>query len=144
MLKEHLAKFSAELSLHSLPSSVVDRAKLLFLDSFVSVISGTQTPVVQSTIKNFSSWSSKEFIHSQSSVLDNNLQNNSLLSALIYGISMVCQEFDEGNPKAKGHPSCHFFPALMVEAERKSYSGMQLLEAFIVGYEINALSLIHI
>ncbi len=51
---------------------------------------------------------------------------------------MVSEELDEGNALAKGHPSCHFFPALLAAAIEKKADGKTFLEAFIVGYEINA------
>lgn len=138
IFKEHLASFSTDFCIESLPKSVTNRAKLLFLDCFSTVISGNHTPLADMVIKNLASWSSKDDPNSLSPLLGTSYRNHTLLSTVINGISMVCQELDEGNPKAKGHPACHFFPALLGAAEKSNYSGKQLLEAFIVGYEINA------
>lgn len=54
------------------------------------------------------------------------------------GVRLVENELDEGNSYAKGHPACHFLPALLQVSKKENKSYEEVLEAFIIGYEVGA------
>lgn len=53
-------------------------------------------------------------------------------------VQLVEDETDEGNAFAKGHPACHFLPALLQIAKKDNRSYNEILEAFVVGYEVGS------
>lgn len=57
---------------------------------------------------------------------------------ILFGSSIVCNEMDEGNQYAKGHPAAHLVPAMFIASIGKKISGKEFLRAFIIGYEISA------
>ena len=52
------------------------------------------------------------------------------------GTAMVCEELDEGNQFAKGHPASHFISALLASAERSGSDGKSVITALVAAYEI--------
>ncbi|WP_341322855.1 MmgE/PrpD family protein [Solibacillus sp. FSL H8-0523] len=54
------------------------------------------------------------------------------------GVRLVECEKDEGNAFAKGHPACHFLPSLLQIAKNEDKTYDEVLEAFVVGYEVGA------
>lgn len=57
---------------------------------------------------------------------------------ILFGSSIVCNEMDEGSQYAKGHPSAHIIPAMLIESENSDVDGKLFLRALIIGYEIAA------
>ncbi|HZG71841.1 MAG TPA: MmgE/PrpD family protein [Chondromyces sp.] len=133
-----LARFSSGFQLNNISAEAIERAKLLFLDSLTAIVSGNQTKLTKSVVKNTEPWNFYLNQNQQISLPGTSSSNHPFLTTILNGISMVSQELDEGNPLAKGHPSCHFFPVLLTQSQVANYSGVQMLEAFIIGYEISA------
>lgn len=134
---ENIANFVKQFSLEHVPNEVIERAKLMLLDSIAAIAYGTKHKNITDLIKSFD--------HNQEAPTNNtipiigtnkqlDIQNASFINA----IAMVSFELDEGNPKAKGHPAAHFLPALLSLAIANRLSGNTFLEAFIVNYEISA------
>src|SRR5690625_3705694 len=117
-----------------LPDQVVERAKLILLDSFTAIALGAQKEKIISLIGNFSS----ELNNGEVPVIGTKTLLPKRDAAFMNGIAMVSDELDEGNPRAKGHPAAHFLPALLSLAMTEKVSGERLLTAFIVNYEISA------
>ncbi|WP_243767662.1 MmgE/PrpD family protein [Paenibacillus agricola] len=55
--------------------------------------------------------------------------------AIIHGTAIVCNELDEGNQFAKGHPAAHIFAPAFIAAIENNASGSDFIRAFIIGYE---------
>jgi 2-methylcitrate dehydratase PrpD len=133
--QDQLSLFSINFKLNNLQQEVLNRAKLIFLDSLTAIIEGNQSPHIVKLQKNIS-YNSNDNSQRNTGIYGTQLKNNPYLASLVNGIAMVSEEKDEGNPIAKGHPSCHFLPSLLAYAEGNNVSGSKLLESFIVGYEI--------
>lgn len=134
--KQALSDFAKGFQLKDTPEDVIARSKLILLDSLTAIISGNQLDHLkelqdETALKN-------EDVTPGTRIYGTRHKAPAHLAAMINGIAMVSEEMDEGNPLAKGHPSCHFLPALLAIAEEKKVSGSTFLESFIVGYEVGA------
>lgn len=134
---EKLSDFAVSFSLDHVNQVILRRAKLIILDSLTAIIHGNRTDEPSKFHRHFAS-SHSAGVQGVSSILGTHFKHQSHLAAFMNGIGMVNEEMDEGNPIAKGHPSCHFFPAILAAAEASGLSGGALLESFIVGYEAGA------
>lgn len=130
-----LSEYAINFQLHHVSEEVLQRAKLIILDSITAVIHGNQSShmvKLQEDIGRNGAYESSATIGGRDALV------SPPMAAFINGISMVSEEMDEGNPIAKGHPSCHFFPSLLAHAETSQCNGRSFLESFIIGYEIAA------
>ena len=57
---------------------------------------------------------------------------------IIHGTAIVSNELDEGNTSAKGHPSAHILPTLLVSAFEQDAAIDRVIDAYIRAYEISA------
>lgn len=134
--KNALSDFAKGFQLKDASEEVIAKSKLILLDSITAIISGNQMDHMKELQKDTSK-DKKDFAQ-RVPIYGTNHTNSPYMAALINGIAMVNDEMDEGNPLAKGHPSCHFLPAILAISEEQEVSGFRFLESFIVGYEIGA------
>lgn len=111
-----LAKFIFDYDLNMVPEEIRLKSKYVLID----------TIGVMGAKNDFFKWKKNLF------------EENILLDALWLGVKLVENELDEGNALAKGHPACHFTPALLKLSECKQAPFEKLLTAFITGYEVGA------
>ena len=57
-------------------------------------------------------------------------------AALFNGIAAHVLDFDDASSPMSGHPSVALLPALVALAEARDASGMRLVSAYVVGFEI--------
>lgn len=134
---KHLAKFVEPFSLEQVPDRVVERAKLMILDSIAAITYGNQDKKIKDLVTSFEE---KTYVNlaNRIPIIGTEKYLDERHATFINAIAMVSYELDEGNPKAKGHPAAHFLPALLAIAITNKLSGKKFLEAFIVNYEISA------
>ena len=60
-------------------------------------------------------------------------------AAMINGAASHALDYDDVNKRLHGHPTVPVVPAVLALAEQKGLSGKDVVEAFIVGYEIECL-----
>lgn len=60
-------------------------------------------------------------------------------AALINGAASHALDYDDVNKRLHGHPTVPVVPALLAVAEQNRLSGRAVLEAFVVGYEVECL-----
>ena len=60
-------------------------------------------------------------------------------AAMINGAASHALDYDDVNKRLHGHPTVPLVPALLAIAETRQVTGAQLLDAFIVGYEVECL-----
>ncbi|MDN4491981.1 MmgE/PrpD family protein [Ureibacillus aquaedulcis] len=117
---DHLIKYYNSFNLEKTPEEIISKAKLLILDSLGLMLNAQNSTKLQHLYTH----------HDEEPTI--------LFKSFIDGTLLVSNELDEGNVLAKGHPACHFTPALINLAIHHNVSTKNLLEAFIVGYEISA------
>ncbi|MDQ0184494.1 MmgE/PrpD family protein [Cytobacillus kochii] len=128
-----LSEYAIKFQLHNASEEVKRRAKLIILDSITAIIHGNQSSHM---LKLQEDISQHETNKGYATIVGRQASINPQMAAFINGIAMVSEEMDEGNPIAKGHPSCHFFPSLLAYAETSHCNGRSFLESFILAYEI--------
>ncbi len=121
---ERWSNFAAHVRFGDLPDAVVDRARLVWLDSLGAIIAGAAEPEMRAAAgrlaRSFGS------------------QNSPLLTAFAGGTAGTMLEIDEGNQYARGHPGIHVAPAILAVARRQIVSGQEAIRALALGYEIGA------
>ncbi len=128
---KHLLAFVKDFDLRVIRREVVERAKLILLDSLGTIIHGNQTEEVFRLAKRNES---PQGIH----ILGTPFRAPLPMAALVNAQGMVSQELDEGNTYAKGHPACHILPALLSVSVKNKARGDMFLASLIVGYEVAA------
>src|SRR5690625_2327713 len=97
---EKIARFAQTFSLHQVDEEVLEKAKLLILDSLTAIVLGNQNEEIKRLMELVTE--SEQIESGQFPVLGRNEQLNFRTAALINGIGLVADELDEGNPFAKG------------------------------------------
>lgn len=132
-----IADFAKKFQCNDVDSLVLERAKLIILDSLTSIAFGNQHSEARALSEKLTSTRN---VNSERNgiIFGTDYEVDYKTAALINGIAIVSDELDEGNPIAKGHPSCHFLPAFLSLALQQSISGKDFLTAFMISYEITA------
>ncbi|MBT5299137.1 MAG: MmgE/PrpD family protein [Rhodospirillaceae bacterium] len=60
-------------------------------------------------------------------------------AAMINGAASHALDYDDVNKRLHGHPTAPVVPAILALAEQHEFSGRAVLEAFVVGYEVECL-----
>jgi len=127
-----LCRFLSETSLSDLPSSVIDHARQVFLDTLGVIIAGSGVPEVSRTADRFGESCRKE----QGVTCPGRAGSfEPLFAAMLNGMAGSSLEFEEGNSRAMGHPAIQLVPALAADAEAGGLAGKDLLRGLILGYE---------
>ena len=128
---ESLARFIADTSYDKLPSSVVDAAKIAILDGVANMLAGS-TQAVATIIGQYV----RELGGApQSSVIGWGFKTNAPSAAFANGIFGHCLDFEiQGYPPTHGTSSC--LPAALALAEGQNASGKIIIEAYVVGWEV--------
>ncbi|RBP90598.1 2-methylcitrate dehydratase PrpD [Cytobacillus firmus] len=74
----------------------------------------------------------------QASILGRNEKADMLFAALLNGMSSHIYDFDDTLLETVLHPSSPVFPAVLSYSEYKKKTGKEVLEAFIIGCEVQA------
>lgn len=72
----------------------------------------------------------------QAAVLGTGARTNVTQAALVNGTAAHALDFDDTNHPLFGHASCHLVPALLTLGEWTDASGREVLEAYLVGIEL--------
>lgn len=128
---EAVARFSDGLTLASLPKEVVDRARLVVLDTLGAVVAGMcAAPLTRLAATLGSGAVGAASVPS----LEEGLPAS--MAAFVNGTAGTWNELDEGNFTTHGHPAVHVVPAALALAEEMGSGGDELLTAVIAGYEV--------
>ena len=130
-LTRQIAEFAANASSLALDSEVRDTIKAGFVDCAGVVIAGRNEAVVANLLRFIARHGARPtdasllFGTSRASTRDAALVNASAGHALDYDDVAFC-----------GHPSVVLVPALLAEGENLGASGLALMRAYLVGYEV--------
>jgi 2-methylcitrate dehydratase PrpD len=116
----------------SLPAPVVRECKHRILDTLAAMVSGARLKPGEMAIR---------FVRSQggvpeASVLATDIQTSAINAALANGMFGHADETDDFEPVTKAHPGCAVVPAALAMAERERRSGLELLKAVVLGYDL--------
>ena len=127
-----LARYMVEARDRALPPQVARDCKHRILDTLGAMVSGARLKPGEMAIR---------YVRAQggvpeASVLTTDIRTSAVNAALANGMFGHADETDDFEPVTKAHPGCAVVPAALAMAERESRSGMELLKAVALGYDL--------
>lgn len=130
---EILARFAATLRDDDIPTEVIERAKLLFMDLsgiMVRAQSLDSTQVLQQVLREL------ELGQGSARVLGNTGRWTPQAAALLGGAAAHSLDFDDTHAPAQLHPGAAVIPAALAAAQMAGSTTRELLVGIVVGYEV--------
>ena len=130
---DHLAAFTASLTVSDLPPAVIERAQLVTADTVGCIIGGVDTPDVASLAARLATSNP-----GPGTVLGRSDGVMPAYAGMINGVGGTVLELDEGHKRAAGHPAIHIIPALFATAEQPdtTVTGESFIAGLVAGYEV--------
>ena len=128
---ESLARFIADLRYDELPAAAVDAAKIAIMDGVANMLAGSTQPLAAIM---------GEYVRAMGgtpacSVVGWGFKTNAPSAALANGVFGHCLDFEiQGFPPTHGTSSC--LPAALALGEELDVSGKTIIEAYVVGWEV--------
>jgi 2-methylcitrate dehydratase PrpD len=113
------------------PAKIVDRARLVVLDTLGVQVAAGSDPVIAAVARSLA-----EQGRGGASAVTCEAGLPPAQAAFVNGLASAWLDFDEVSFEARQHPAIHVVPAALAVAEHVGASGASLLAAIIAGYEI--------
>ncbi|MBI2914175.1 MAG: MmgE/PrpD family protein [Chloroflexi bacterium] len=131
---ERLAGFVAETRPEGIPSEARVQARRAVLDTLGVTLAGCAEPGSRIVAE----WVREQGGAGESSVLGQGFRAPATEAALANGASGHALDYDDVNMSMRGHPSVPLLPAALAVGEKLGSSGRELVEAFVLGFEVEA------
>ena len=128
-----LSEFVTSTRSSSIPSEVRHRGRLVLADCIGCIIAGNAMPEMRRLAALDAGGGA-----ATATVLGTSLRRAPDRAAFLNGTAGTWHDLDEGNLSTRTHAGIQLAPAALAEAETRSLSGEQLLEAVILAYEASA------
>ncbi len=131
---DQIVAWACSLKVEQVPPAAFALAKKAFRDTVAVSLSGSQldsTCIVTKLSMELGTG------HAQSSVIGHGLKANVLAAALSNGTAAHAELFDDNSEPMMSHPSASLVSALLPLGQSRNSSGVDVLLAYIVGFEIN-------
>jgi len=128
---ERIASFVVDHDLRNAPAELFKRATRAVIDTVGVAIAGRREPsftILARTVGESDS--------GVATVLPTRQRSSATQAALLNGTAGHALDFDDVSDTMKGHPSVVLVSTLLALAESEASSGRDLLEAYIVGFEV--------
>jgi 2-methylcitrate dehydratase PrpD len=127
-----VARHAAETRTRTLSQDVIERAKLHTLDTLSAIVSGAALEA---------GFAGQRYAQSLggptvASILGTALRAPLVEASLANGMAAHADESDDSHEDSQTHPGCGVVPAAIVVAEEQRSSGLDLLRAVTLGYEM--------
>ena len=128
-----LARFVTETTYNALPAEVVAAAKIGILDGIANMLAGSTQPlaaIISSYLKQVGG-------NPQSAVVGQDFRTSAPSAAFANGTFLHCLDYEiQGQPVA--HGTSNILPPALALGEVTGASGARLIEAYVIGWEINS------
>lgn len=128
-----LAGFIAETDPASLPPAALEAAKVAILDGVANLLAGSQQPVAAIVRR----YVDEQGGAPEASVTGSPRKTNAPMAAFANGVFLHCLDFE-----IQGHPASHgtsvILPPALALAEKLGAPGRAVLEAYVIGWEVQA------
>lgn len=128
---EDLSRFVSQCGSTPLSQDVVDGAKRCFLDWIGVTLGGASESPVMILLNAVQGFGGKK----QASIFGRRIKTSMVYAALVNGTMSHTLDYDDAHSVIRTHPSAPLIPALLALAEHHELSGMELINAFVAGYE---------
>ena len=125
---EFVGRFLGEMAECHLPIEVIEAAKRCLIDWVGVTIAGGREPVVQSIAAYIGA--EDGFVPQIGPAMD------AEKSALLNGVAAHALDFDDTHIPTDSHISAVTWAALLALADPQRHSGLDLIRAFVAGYEV--------
>jgi 2-methylcitrate dehydratase PrpD len=128
-----VSEYIASALTQQLPDHIIEKAKFHFLDTIASMISGSQMLAGKRAI---------QFVKAQGTaapqaiLLGTSLRTTAINAALANGMFGHADETDDSHAESLTHPGCGIVAATLAAAELQNNSGLDILKAMTLGYDI--------
>ncbi len=130
MLK--LSKYIASATTKPIPENVSQRAKLHLIDTFAAMISGSRLEPGKKAISYIKTLGGTP----EASVIGTSIKTTAQNAALANGMFGHADETDDTHPPSLTHPGTSVVPAALAISEKYRLSGVEMLRAIVLGYDI--------
>ena len=130
-ITEDLANFAINTQSGFLTPQLVNATKSMFLDTLALMVAGSRNRPGMIALKTVSAWGGVP----DTCVVGNNVRLPAPLAGFVNAVSAHSLEYDD-NTLGVGHTSACMVPGCLALAERLNLSGEQLIESFVMGFEI--------
>ncbi len=130
---ERMAEFIVETKWADFPALAIERAKKAAVDTVGVTLAGVNEPVGRIV----ADFARKMGGAPEASIIGLGERAAAPLAALVNGAIGHALDFDDSSYLLSGHPSVVVLPAVLAQGEKQGASGREVLEAFIIGYEIS-------
>ena len=127
-----LARYMVESRDRALPAAVAREAKHRILDTLGAIVSGSTLKPGEMAVR----YTRGQGGVPESSVFTTDIKTSAVNAALANAMFAHADETDDFEPFTKAHPGCATVPAAFAVAERGDLSGMELLRAVTLGYDL--------
>ncbi|MQA87014.1 MAG: MmgE/PrpD family protein [Streptosporangiales bacterium] len=127
-----LAEYASTKDLSGLPDEVSELARRALVDTVGVAIAARGESAVQILRGTLGI----ELPHGNATILVDGTRTNAMTAALLNGTAGHALDYDDVTDLIYGHPSVVLWPALLAAAEDVRATGRELLEAYVVGFEV--------
>src|SRR3970040_610892 len=127
-----LARYMAEARERSLAPYVARDARHRILDTLAAMVSGAHLKPGEMAIR----YARAEAGIAETTFSTTDIRTTAVNAALANAMFAHADETDDFHPATKAHPGCCVVPSALAMAEREGSSGMELLNAVTLGYDL--------
>ena len=124
------ARFICDFS-RELPGSAINASRNALADTIACIYAGSDKPVTNAALRAFHSWGDGDAI-----VIGRQTGLNPPFAALVNAAAGHALDYDDYDGPGNSHPSAVIFPAVLAMASNRQVSGLDILDAHIVGVEV--------
>ncbi len=112
-------------------SEALEASRAAFTDTLACMFAGSTAPVTQNALAAVEKWGSGDAV-----LIGQSASLCPPFAAMVNGAAAHALDYDDYDEPANSHPSAVIFPALLALSAERSASGLDLLDAHIVGVEV--------
>ena len=127
-----LARYMAEARERSLAPHVAREARHRILDTLAAMVSGAHLKPGEMALR----YARSQGGVAEATIVTSDIKTSAVNAALVNGMFVHADETDDFEPVTKAHPGCAVVPAALAMAEREGRSGVELLSAVTLGYDV--------
>lgn len=127
-----LARYMVKARDTALPDNVMTECKHRILDTFGAMISGARMHPGEMAVKYIKTLGGNE----QASVIASQFRTTTVNAALVNAMCAHSDETDDFEPVTKAHPGSAVVPAALAMGEKERRSGMDMIRAVALGYDM--------
>jgi len=132
---QKIARFITGFKYEDIPDQALEAVKMAFTDYTASILAGVDEACAVKVRRMQADFGGNP----QATVWGTDLKTSATHAAMANGTAAHAQDLDDTNSVMMSHPSIQLLPALFSLGEYHRSSGWELVEAYLVGFEVGAM-----